>query len=297
MADLAQAILSGLGTGAVYALIAFGITLVYATSRTLNFAHGEVATVGVFAALTIVYVGFPPWQGIIVGIAVAALLGIVVRLVVFAPGERAGASDAWLLGTLVAAGAIANGAAVAFGARTYGTEQLGIGTALGADSVLRLGDTAVASIFVWLALAGLSIAAALDIMLRKTSFGRAVRAIAHDARTASLCGIDVPRTATRSFALASALGAAGAILYTPLTFVSTGLGQFFTFKGLAAAVVGGLGSARGALAGGLALGVAEQVAALWLRAGYRDAVSLGLLIAVLVVRPAGLFGTPVVERR
>lgn len=299
-ADLAQALVSGLGTGAVYALVAFGISLVYATSRTLNFAHGDVVAVGVFVSLTVVAADLPAWQGIAAGIAGAALLGVALERIVAAPGRAAdpgAAAGARMLGLLIAAAVIAAAAARIWGVRTYDAEQLGVGGALGADDIWRWGDVAIPAIFVWLLAAGLAVAAALDAMLRRTAFGRAVRAIAHDPQAAALCGVDVARTATIAFALAAALGAAGAVLYTPLTFLSVGLGQLFTFKGLAAAVIGGLASARGALAGGLALGVAEQVSGLWIRAGYRDAVAFALLILVLLARPAGLLGRPVVERR
>ena len=291
-----QALVIGLGVGSVYALIAFGISLVYATSRTLNFAHGEVLTVGVFLALTAVYFDLPPWQGIVVGIVGAVLLGVMLEKVVFTPLRRAPESLAWLLGLLIVASVIANASARIWGSRAYSSEQLGIGRALGADSIIRWGDIAFASIYIWLFVAGVVIMIGLDLLLRRTAFGRAVRAVAHNRRTAALMGIHTERTMVYAFGLSAALGSIAGIMFSPQTFVQVQLGAFFTFKGLAAAVIGGLGSARGAFVGGLVLGVVEYEALVYVRAGYRDAIAFGVLILVLMLRPAGLMGRVVAER-
>jgi len=287
---------TGLGVGAVYALIAFGISLVYATSRTLNFAHGQVLTVGVFLALTCVYFDLPAWQGIVVGVAGAMILGVLLERVVFTPLRRAPESLAWLLGLLIVASVIANGSARIWGQRAYNAEKLGIGSALGADHVIRWGSVVFPSIYVWLFVAGVVLMIALDLTIRKTAFGRAVRAVAHSRRTAALMGIDTDRTMVYAFALAAGLGAIAGIMFSPLTFVQVQLGSLFTFKGLAAAVIGGLGSARGAFVGGLLLGVVEQEALVYVRAGYRDAIAFGVLILVLMLRPAGIMGRVVEER-
>src|SRR5437867_5477460 len=141
-----QALVTGLGVGAVYALIAFGISLVYATSRTLNFAHGEVLTVGVFLALTAVYFDLPPWQGIIVGVAGAVILGVALEKIVFTPLKRAPESLAWLLGLLIVASVITNVSARIWGAQNYSTEKLGLGSALGEDTIIRWGSIVFSSI-------------------------------------------------------------------------------------------------------------------------------------------------------
>ncbi|MEX2556196.1 MAG: hypothetical protein WEB06_11250, partial [Actinomycetota bacterium] len=145
-----QAVVTGLGVGAVYALIAFGISLVYATSRTLNFAHGEVLTVGVFLALTAVFFDLPPWQGILIGIAGAVLLGVVLEKVVFTPLKRSPESLAWLLGLLIVGAVITNGSARIWGQSAYNAEQLGIGSALGLDHIFHWGDFIFPAIYVWL---------------------------------------------------------------------------------------------------------------------------------------------------
>jgi branched-chain amino acid transport system permease protein len=291
-----QALVIGLGVGSVYALIAFGISLVYATSRTLNFAHGEVLTIGVFLALSAAYFDLPPWQGIVVGIAGAVLLGVLLEKVVFTPLKRAPESLAWLLGLLIVASVIANASARIWGSRAYSSEQLGIGRALGADAIIRWGDIAFAWIYVWLFVAGVVIMIGLDFLIGHTAFGRAVRAVAHNRRTAALMGIDTERTMVYAFGLSAALGSIAGIMFSPQTFVQVQLGAFFTFKGLAAAVIGGLGSARGAFLGGLVLGVVEYQALVYVRAGYRDAIAFGVLIVVLMLRPAGLMGRVVQER-
>ncbi|MGH2727275.1 MAG: branched-chain amino acid ABC transporter permease [Actinomycetota bacterium] len=291
-----QALVLGLGVGAVYALIAFGISLVYATSRTLNFAHGEVLTVGVFLSLTAVFFDLPPWQGIIIGIAGAVLLGVVLEKVVFTPLKRAPESLSWLLGLLIVGAVITNASARIWGQSAYNTEQLGIGRALGADVFWKVGDVVIPAIYVWLFVAGVVLMISLDLLIRRTAFGRAVRAVAHSRRTAALMGVDTERTMVIAFGLAAALGALAGIMFTPVTFVQVQLGALFTFKGLAAAVIGGLGSARGAFLGGLVLGLVEQEALIYVRAGYRDAIAFAVLILVLMLRPAGILGRVVEER-
>ncbi|MGH2795516.1 MAG: branched-chain amino acid ABC transporter permease [Actinomycetota bacterium] len=291
-----QAVVVGLGVGSVYALIAFGISLVYATSRTLNFAHGEVLVVGVFLALTAVYFDLPPWQGVIVGIAGAVLLGVALEKVVFKPLKRSPESLAWLLGLLIVGAVITNASARIWGQSAYNSEQLGIGKALGADAFWRWNEIVIPTIYVWLFATGVALMIALDLLIRRTAFGRAVRAVAHSRRTAALMGIDTERTMVIAFGLAAGLGALAGIMFSPLTFVQVQLGSLFTFKGLAAAVIGGLGSARGAFLGGLVLGLVEQEALIYVRAGYRDAIAFGVLILVLVLRPAGIMGSVVEER-
>lgn len=296
--DWKQALVTGLGVGAVYALVAFGITLVYSVSRTLNFAHGEVLTVGVFLALTSSFFDLPTWQAIAVGIAGAILVGVLLERVVFYPLRRAPESLGWLLGVLIFAAVVTNATARIWGQRNYSTEVLGVGRALGADSTIQWGDVFFSSIYLWLLVTGVVLMIALDWMLRRTAFGRAVRAVAHRRRTAALMGVDVERTMVIVFGLAAGIGALAGILIAPLTFISVQLGPLFTFKALTAAVLGGLGSARGAFAGGLALGVVEQFASLaGVTAGYRDVIAFAVLVAALVARPAGLAGRVVMERR
>src|SRR5439155_2963354 len=210
--------------------------------------------------------------------------------------RRAPESLAWLLGLLIVASVIANGSARIWGQRAYNAEKLGIGSALGADHVIRWGSVVFPSIYVWLFVAGLVLMIVLDLTIRKTAFGRAVRAVAHSRRTAALMGIDTDRTMVYAFALAAGLGAIAGIMFSPLAFVQEQLGSLFTFKGLAAAVIGGLGSARGGFVGGLLLGVVEQEALVYVRAGYRDAIAFGVLILVLMLRPAGIMGRVVEER-
>ncbi|MBI4730276.1 MAG: branched-chain amino acid ABC transporter permease [Acidobacteria bacterium] len=295
--DALQALVTGLGVGSVYALVAFGVALVYAVSRTLNFAHGEILTVGVFVALTAAFAELPVWQAIALGIAGAALLGALLERAVFRPLRRAPESMSWLLGVLIFAAVLGSATDRVWGQRTYGSDAL-LGGALGANDIVRFADVVFPAIYLWLLATGLVLMVALDLLLRRTAFGRAVRAVAHDRRIAALMGVDVERTMLLAFALAAGLGGLAGILNSPLTFVSVQLGPMFTFKGLTAAVLGGLGSARGAFAGGLALGVVEQMASLaGVSAGYRDTIALGVLILALVLRPAGLAGRTVEARR
>jgi branched-chain amino acid transport system permease protein len=288
MAKYLQALVAGLGTGGVYALVAYGITLVYAVTRTVNLAHGDVVMTAVFASLTGLLYGLPSWEALALGLAVAALLGILLERVVMAP--RAGVREplSWFLGVVMFAAVLRGAATLLFGERAYP-----LPVALGGEGVVQVGPVAFRTTYLFVIGLAVVLAAGFQVLLSRTAFGRAVRTIAESPESAALAGVDVGRVRLQVFALASVTGAVAGLVFAPLTFVSTQLGFLFTFKGFVAATIGGLGSGAGALAGGLLVGVLEKLLLVlpWnLPAGIVDAVVFGLAILVLVLRPQGIAG-------
>lgn len=291
MTLILQALVSGIGTGAVYALIAFGISLTWLVTRTLNFAHGDVLMVGVFASFVALAIGASAITALVIAVLAGALLGLALEKSVFFPLRKRPGSLTWLLGVVLFAAVLRAAGIAVFESRSYpppfsfGTE----GIDLPAGAVVPVQ-------YLWIA--GIAIAAAvvLDYVMSHTHYGRAVRAIASSRDVAELMGVNTERIMAVTFAVAAAAGTLAGLLIAPVTFVSASLGWVFTLKGFTAAVLGGIGRIRGALLGGFLLGLFEQgLAALeastgagWLQAGYRDAAVFLLLIVILTVRPAGL---------
>ena len=288
MTKYVQALVAGVGTGAVYALVAYGITLVYAVTRTVNLAQGDVVMTAVFVSLTGLLYGLPAWEALVLGLLAAAVLGVLLERVVMAP--LAGRRDplSWFLGVIVFAAVLRGATTLLFGERAYP-----LPVSLGGEDVVSLGAIAFRATYLYVIGLAVVLAVAVEVLLRRTAFGRAVRTIAESPESASLAGVDVPRVRLVTVVLASVLGAVGGLVYAPLTFVSTQLGFLYTFKGFVAATIGGLGSGTGALAGGLLVGVTESVLLVafpGLTAGIVDALVFGIAIGVLVLAPQGVAG-------
>lgn len=300
---IGQVIVAGLGTGAVYALIAYGISLVWAVSRTLNFAHGDILMVGVFSSLIALSIGTSGTAAIAIAILVGAALGVALNRSVFSPLRASRGSLTWILGVVVFAAVIRNVATLIFESRSYPAPF-----SLGGDGHVSIpGGAVFRASYLWVFAIAFVAGLGLELGLRRTAFGRSVRAVAASRTTAELMGIDTEKVMTIVFALAAATGTLAGLLIAPVTFVSVSLGWLFTLKGFVAAVLGGMGSGKGALIGGLALGLMEQGLVLVelagnrsiapaFAAGYRDAYVFLLLIAVLLFRPRGLVGTVSTDR-
>lgn len=284
LALIEQSLVAGIGTGAVYALIAYGISLTWSVSKTLNFAHGDVLMTGVFVSFVALLSGASGPFALLVAVAAAALLGVLLEKSVFYPLRDSRSSLAWVLGVVIFAAMLRNAGIVIFEARAY-PAPFSLG---GSAAVTLPGGAVFRTTYLWVIGTALVAAFILELLMSKTYFGRAVRAVASSREVAELMGINSERVMTIVFALAAGIGTLAGLLIAPLTFVSVSLGWLFTLKGFAAAVLGGIGRPRGALAGGLLLGVAENLAAPWVAAGYRDAIAFAMLIAVLVFRPKGL---------
>lgn len=280
-----QYLLNGLPIGATYALIALGYSLIYASAGVLNWAQGDMAMLGAYLAYTlnrIVGLGFLP--SMLAAMACAALVGTLVERGVLRPlRRRASPSINLIIATLGVAIIARNLALIVWGP----DPQLfpsPVGSRIVSVGSLNLlpQDLLIVGVAIFLMLL-------LQYFLRFTREGKALRAVAQDRMAASLMGIVVERSDSVAFATSAALGAAAGILIAPLFFVTFNMGAVIGIKGFVAAVVGGLGNIPGAIAGGFVLGLTEAVAGGKISSGYRDAISFGVLILVLWLRPSGLF--------
>lgn len=289
MAEFLQFLFSGLTVGAVYALVALGFTLIYNASGIINFAQGEFVMLGGMTTVFLALLGVPlPLAAIL---AVASSVAIGLMLYRFAIEPARGADAVALIMITIGASIFLRGAAqVVFDKRfhslphPFGTDPIRIGgAAVLPQSLVVLAGAAVIVVLLWL-------------FIDRTLFGKAVTATAANRLAANLVGINTGRMIGFSFAVSAAIGALAGILVTPVTLTSYDVGTLLALKGFAAAMLGGIGYALGAVVGGLLLGLLEAFSAGYLSSKYKDAVAFLVILAVFFVMPRGLLGRAKVER-
>src|SRR3984893_11704682 len=281
---LFPAVLNGLMTGAVYALVALGLTLIYGVLHIINFAHGALLTAAMFAAFFAHrMLGLDPYVATVVLTPLFFLLGYALQRFVIGPAAH-GEDRNILLVTLGLAVVIENGLLYAFHADTrtidlpYAFKVVEIGTALLA--VPRL--IALAAVMV--------VALALWLIMRWTDTGKAIRAVAKEKLGAELAGIDVAHIYAVTFGLGTACLAIAACLLLPTYYVNPHAGNAFVLVAFTIVVLGGMGSVAGALLGGLIIGVVESLCGLYLGESLGQIGIFVIFILVLLFRPSGLFG-------
>lgn len=288
-AQLAQFLLSGLTVGAIYALVALGFSIIYNASHVINFAQGEFVMIGGLTTVFLGLAGVPlPLAALL---AVAAAVGVGLALHRFAIDLARGASAVALIMITIGASIFLRGAAqVVYDKRfhslphVFGADPIRVGgAAILPQSLLVLAGAAVIVVLLW-------------TFIDRTLFGKAVIATAANRLAALLVGIDTRRMVGFAFGISAAIGAVAGILVTPITLTSYDVGTLLALKGFAAAMLGGIGSALGAVVGGLLVGLLEAFAAGYLSSQYKDAVGFLVIIAVLFAMPQGLFGKASVER-
>jgi len=283
--ELLQLVLSGLAVGAIYALVAMGFTLLWQTSGTINFAQGEFVMLPAFLMLgAIVALGLPLWAGFLLALALsAALLGAGFKRGVVDPMIRHG-----VLPLVIAT--IALGIAMRHAVKVIYSAEAQPFPALFPDGVLRLAGIVLS----WADLGSFAVAAALilglQLFLARSLTGRAMQATAQNAELARVLGVDVDRMILYTFLINAGLAAAAALLVTPVYLAKFDMGEALGLKAFYAAIIGGFNQMRGALVGGLLVGVLESLSAAYISHQYKDAVALVLFVAVILWRPEGLMG-------
>jgi branched-chain amino acid transport system permease protein len=281
--QLLQHLLNGLLLGATYSLLGIGLTLVFGLMNVVNFAHGEFYTFGAyaaFAALALASVHF--FVAIPLAILAGALAGAVCERVLLRP-LRAQSIDTVMLVMIGLWIAMQNAELLGWGgvAKSVPTPFPTQPVVLGAVSVAPL------RIFVFV-VSGLLILGA-HLLLSRTKLGRAMRATFQDRETAALMGVSIERIHTVTFAFGAGLAAAAGALLGPVFLLYPSMGDLASLKAFSVVILGGLGNFGGAALGGLVLGIAEELGAGYISSGYRDAVGFLMIVAVLLLRPSGLF--------
>jgi branched-chain amino acid transport system permease protein len=284
-----QQLLNGIMLGGTYALLALGYTLIFGILRLLHIAHGEVFMVGALIGLNLVLLGgVNIYVALLGGLVGAAIVGVLVERVAIRPLHREG-QPLPLLAPLISTlgvGLILQDLAVKY----YGGRQVRFPETIEIVTY-HLGPVVVTSVQVVIILTSLLLMVALNLFLRGNLMGKAMRAVAENARTASLLGIDINRVILVTFAIASGLaGVAGVLVGLAYGAISPFMGVEIGLKGFAIIVIGGLGSIVGAMVAGLAIGLVEVLSVGYLASSYRDAFTFGFMVLVLLLRPQGLFG-------
>ena len=286
-----QQLLNGLIVGIGYALMALGFSMIFGVMRVINFAHGNIYMVGAFAGLTAAkYCGDNFYVAIVAGMAVGAILGLILERLIFRPVRHLETFAGLLTstGALFALGII--------GLLIWGATPRSYDVNI-PDMVWEVGEVNIYYMQIFMIVAAFLVMLGLWWIVSKTHIGLAIRACAHNTAIAQLMGIDVNRVTQFTLALSSALAAlAGVLLSAYYGLISVTVGFNAAIKAFTAAVIGGVGSIFGSLIGGIVLGLIEGITAGYISSDYRDAISFFILSLVLLLRPEGLFGQATTQK-
>ena len=288
---ITSALISGIGLGSMYGLLALGFYITYSVSNTVNFSQGSSMMLGaVFAYAFVVGWGWPLSLAVIASLALCAVYGALVERIGVRPFARRG-SNAWLM-TTVAIGIIADNV-VLF---TFGNEPRGFPVPAGLTRAIQLADVGVAPLQIAIPVIGLAMAGALHTYSHATRLGKAQLAVVQNRNAASLLGINANLAVSIAFALSTVFAGVAGILIAPLVTVHSDMGTLFGLKAFAVAILGGISSAWGVMVAGLLFGVVEAVVTAQLGSGYTQVVTFALVIVALALRPSGLFGRADVKK-
>lgn len=294
----AQLIVSGISVGMIYAVIAFGYQLTFATSKTLNFGQGEALMIGALVGLTtinfLIGQSLGTFWAYLLMLPVVFVFGLAQGAVVEWLGVRQAikikSEAGWIMAT-IALGIIFKNLAE----NIWGRDPLKFPSPL-PEAALQIGPVRIQPMEIAIVLGALALMAAVEIFNRKSIFGKAVVATANDRDAAGLMGINTSRVITFSYALSSLSAAFAGVLVAPITLTGAAMGAVLGLKAFAVAIIGGLSSGVGAIVGGLILGIVETLTGFYISTGYKDVPGLVLLLLVLSLKPSGLFGVATIKK-
>lgn len=303
---LLQQIINGIVQGSVYALVALGYTMVYGILGLINFAHGEIVMVGAMVALTALQVllaaAFAPVLAVLcslmVAVAVCMALGYGIERIAYRPLRNAPRLAPLI--TAIGVSIVLQNLAMMIWGREYHAFPMPF-----SNGLHELGGAIITDVQIVIVLIALFMMAGLMLLIHRSRFGRAIRAVAENPSAAALMGVDINRVISATFMLGSALAAvAGFMVSANYGIAHYYMGFMLGLKAFTAAVLGGIGNLRGAMLGGVVLGLIESLGAGYIGdlsggffgSNYQDVFAFFVLIAVLVFRPSGLLGERVAER-
>jgi len=286
---LLQFVFSGLTVGAIYALVALGFTLIYKASDIINFAQGEFVMLGGMTTVFAAQAGLPLPVAALIAVVLTTAIGLALHRFAVAPAR--GASPVALIMITIGASIFLRGVAqIVFDKRFHSLPSL-----FGGDPI-KIGGAAILPQSLVVLASATVIVLVLWLFIDRTMLGKAVIATAANRLAARLIGVDTRSIVDFSFAVSAAIGAIAGILITPIALTSYDAGTLLALKGFAAAMLGGIGSAPGAVIGGLIIGMIEALSAGYFSSNYKDAVAFLIILVVLIFIPQGLFGRAKVER-
>ena len=286
-----QLVYSGISLGMIYAVIAFGYQLTFATSGTLNFGQGEALMLGSLVGLTLCDTyGINYWVMVPIVCIFGALQGSVVEFFGVRPAIKIKSEFGWIMST-IALGIIFKNVAE----NIWGRDEMPFPSPLD-DEPIRLLGANVLPMNLLVVGGALGMMLLVELFNRKSIYGKAVVATANDRDAAGLMGINTSLVITFSYALSSLTAAFAGVLISPTTLAGASMGGTLGLKAFAVAIIGGLSSGLGIIVGGLILGVAETASSFYISSGYKDVPGLILLLLVLAIKPSGLFGKTTIKK-
>ncbi len=283
MIEVLQQAINGLAIGAVYVLIALGLTVVFGILGIAHFAHGSVAMFGGYLTFTFIErFGLPFFVSMSLAMMAGAVVGLLIERLAYRPVRDAPHINAFIIAlglTMMLEG---------INLLTFGADQVVIQTPF--RGVFNVMGIAVAELRVLVILTACVLVGVIALLISRTKTGKSIRAVAQNRPAAVLMGVNVNMVSVVVFAISSALGVAAGALIGALLAIAPGVGEGLAVKGFAVLILGGLGSILGAIVGGLVLGVSEAMAAGFISSAYKDVIAFLVMIVVLLFRPEGLLG-------
>jgi branched-chain amino acid transport system permease protein len=284
-----QLLFTGIGIGAVYALVALGFVLIFRATNVVNFAQGEFSMVAAYLMVVAIELGLPYWLAFLIALAGMALLGVIFNLGVYYPLRHRTYLPV-IIATIGASILLSNSVLAIYGPQPqvlqgwFDTPGIQLGPVYLDSQYLLIIAVTIALVFFnyW--------------FFEKTLLGKKLQATSQDKEMASLLGISVSAMIMITFIYSAVLGGLAGVLVAPVLFVSIQMGSTIALKAFAATIIGGFGDVAGAIIGGLALGVIETFGAAYISVPYKDGFAFLVLIAFLVFRPQGIFGERVAEK-
>ena len=290
METLLQLIFAGIGMGSIYALVALGLVLIYRTTHVVNFAQGDFPMFGAFLlVLSLQNAGLPYWTGILIALAGMAVFGVIFNLAVYYPLRNRSYLPV-LISTLGASIFVQN-----IILATYGPHPANLPPLLPFRG-LSIGSMFLDTQYLLIIAVTAALVLAQHLFFEKTVLGKMVQATAQDKEMCTMLGIPVAWMIMLTFVYSAMLGGVAGVLVGPIMYFSIPMGTAIALKAFAATIVGGFGDIRGAVVGGLGLGIVESLCAAYISVPYKDAFAFIVLFAFLMVRPQGLFGEKIAEK-
>jgi len=290
MSSITQYIFGGLFLGSVYALVALGYSLMWSTTRAVNFAHGDSLMLTSVAMVLFTSAGVPLGLAAIIALAAIALYGILVQRVLVQPFAGRSNINGWVLATIATGIMVEAAVNVLFGSLPRPLASPAV------DAPVRLFAAAL-YLQEWLApFVVLGITGAIALFRKHTQFGRAMQAVAENPAAAGLMGIDAQLVSSLTFAGAAVLGGVAGIIVAPIIQVQAQMGVLIGLKGFAVAIAAGVGSFWSVVLIAILFGIGEQFVSAYAGSGFREVVVFSLVIVLLVLRPQGLFGEKAINK-
>ena len=280
-----QLIVSGLALGFIYALVAIEYTLIFNSTGLLNFSHDKFIVFGayIFAAQFLLNMGVSPAIGIIATLATMFIFGVLVATGIFNPLRNMASPLFAVIGTVFLGRILTEITRLIWGATPFTVPGF-------LKGVVRIGNVVITKANITVIIVSAIIVVLLQIFFNKTKTGKAMRCVQQNKTAATLMGINVAKNINFTIALSAVICAAIGIMVIPLFTVDLTIANMIGLKGFAAGVVGGFGYLPGAIVGGIAIGILENLSTLVIPTLYKDCIAFVLLIAILLIKPSGLLG-------